>query len=523
MRTVMSLVAWLAAAGVITPGWSQEANPPPVAARSVVVPVAGQRGIVFDVPGRWTHDMTSTGDGVSATLRLRPAEGDTFSALVTVTPAPDGAGRIDSFDALRGAAEAMRAAALPRAVEEELPLEEISGSTLRCLCFAGTDRQFVGKAPPPGEWQTVTAVACGAGSLLVSATILTNGKDVPERSETLRIIAAGRPASPDEARAAQPTLPDTPLPRWETRQFRFLTGEVFEMDVRADWGADVMGTDEVVTGIGLTAANADAAIMVVSEAIAPRPVAEIARKMALDRGRQLMKEFGRGVDLKLEELRHSEAVVGWHSCHRLGPGSPSAHVTAGAAARPGAVVAYEIRTLDCLDPTRAAMLEAIARSRLLPAQVSVATMEPVRHNFPGKSWSLLLTLPGFELEPVEVDEDRGHVVLRGSHPATSVVISAWLERAAGPGGAAHFRAQHVAAHTRGPYRRTGVKQWERGEMALLEGLVVKHDGLRLQQKNVNAFLARDGIWIDVHLSKLGYEPSEWGPFADILDGIRLDP
>jgi len=62
--------------------------------------------------------------------------------------------------------------------------------------------------------------------------------------------------------------------------------------------------------------------------------------------------------------------------------------------------------------------------------------------------------------------------------------------------------------------RQDVKRSERGNMALLETFVPSYKGQQVNQKSVNAYLVRDGVWIDVHLSKVGFKDADMALYED---------
>lgn len=48
------------------------------------------------------------------------------------------------------------------------------------------------------------------------------------------------------------------------------------------------------------------------------------------------------------------------------------------------------------------------------------------------------------------------------------------------------------------------------------------DGLNLRQHHLNAHYIIDGVWIDMHLSKVNYRPADRELFASFVRSIRID-
>jgi hypothetical protein len=59
-------------------------------------------------------------------------------------------------------------------------------------------------------------------------------------------------------------------------------------------------------------------------------------------------------------------------------------------------------------------------------------------------------------------------------------------------------------------------------MAIFEYTMAEVGGLPLNQKHLNAYIARDGIWIDIHLSKVRWQETDMPAFEAILNSVRFD-
>jgi hypothetical protein len=74
-----------------------------------------------------------------------------------------------------------------------------------------------------------------------------------------------------------------------------------------------------------------------------------------------------------------------------------------------------------------------------------------------------------------------------------------------------------------PYDRSTVERSARGEVAVIEYLIPEYEGKPLRQKNVFACLARDGVWVELHLSKARFERADRQALERILGTIRVSP
>lgn len=143
--------------------------------------------------------------------------------------------------------------------------------------------------------------------------------------------------------------------------------------------------------------------------------------------------------------------------------------------------------------------------------------------YPGKSWRLALDLPGFEVPPIEWRSKTKAVRLLGENHAADVMITVFLERAGlGWSEIDHREEAWRRLQTSVPAERTDVRRSERRGMAILEHTVPVFRDERVPRRHVNAHLVRDGIWIDVHLSKARFKEKDQKLFDAVLDSVRFE-
>ena len=147
---------------------------------------------------------------------------------------------------------------------------------------------------------------------------------------------------------------------------------------------------------------------------------------------------------------------------------------------------------------------------------------PLKFTYPGAAWRLVISLPGFQLGTPKTRADGTGMALRGENLDTGTLVSIFLEKAARRGDAKACRDYYWNDAGRGPERLKKVRKYERGEMAIVEYVLPEFQGIKVDQRNVNAYLAHDGIWIDVHLSKVGFTSSDQKSFDAILDSVGFE-
>ena len=141
--------------------------------------------------------------------------------------------------------------------------------------------------------------------------------------------------------------------------------------------------------------------------------------------------------------------------------------------------------------------------------------------FPEHAWQLQIDLPGFVLAERRAGPKEPHVMFRASHPETRVVVSAFLERNPELSSKEQCRAHYTAKLLKGPFEHADVEQVGRGRMAIWRAMVPEFRGLPVRQQNVHAHLFRDGVCVEVHLSRVGYEPDDERLFEAVLRTVRF--
>jgi len=190
----------------------------------------------------------------------------------------------------------------------------------------------------------------------------------------------------------------------------------------------------------------------------------------------------------------------------------------------GLLVTFTLLTNVADAPERDQALEALRSARHLAPGSPWRTPEgAVRLWYPGKDWQLVLDLPGYEMPPLELSEQADAVRLEGSNPSSGMRFTLFLEKAEEGWSAADNRKHYWKSIRENlPMRRKDVQRYEKGSAAILEFVVPEIEGVPLDHKSLNLFLVRDGVWIDLHLSKDGFEPEDQALFDAVAGSVRFE-
>jgi hypothetical protein len=251
--------------------------------------------------------------------------------------------------------------------------------------------------------------------------------------------------------------------------------------------------------------------------------AEIARRKALAGSAE--------AEISLEELKGGGVKGFWFTAtdRDLAGRAPGPDewrcILQGAAAVGPVLLAFTLLD-DGPGPQRAQVLEVVRSARFvadgepdeaarLEPMPGVRTV-PLRVAWPGRSWAVLVDLPAFTMGARRDAGDGPYVV--GFHEATGIVASVAI-RPAGRAGDAAACLDAALAAVRGAYPAAAatIRTAAVGPAARA-AYTVEGD---VPHANAHAFLHREGLCVDVHVSKADPEPVDAERLEAILATVRV--
>jgi len=172
------------------------------------------------------------------------------------------------------------------------------------------------------------------------------------------------------------------------------------------------------------------------------------------------------------------------------------------------------KVLACL------LLPAVALSH--PARVQkTAPLESVSVSLANKGWTVEIGAPGL-VDETEGRRPDGREYLLANNSQTGLVLSVTLEDTKQPADGStcpdYLRKRVDALSQLGV---TDVNASQVNSLAVIEYLLPKAQATPLQQQNVVACTAKENVFIDIHLSKVQFKPSDESLFADVLNRVRI--
>lgn len=165
---------------------------------------------------------------------------------------------------------------------------------------------------------------------------------------------------------------------------------------------------------------------------------------------------------------------------------------------------------------------AVCRSASAADAAPTTATTTISLSLPGLTWGIEVTAPaGLVVDSKEVAPDGEAARLMSTSRANLVFVSIYLEKVPVKGDAKACRDYYWTKAKQSPFQKEQIRLSESGPMALVEYLVPEAEDRKVNQKNVNAYLAEGDYWMDVHLSQMDYQGGAQDPLAAIVKTIRI--
>jgi hypothetical protein len=189
-------------------------------------------------------------------------------------------------------------------------------------------------------------------------------------------------------------------------------------------------------------------------------------------------------------------------------------------------------------PQRDAALDVVRTARHLPGADEAGTAEgegdgergfeldagaqtvPLVVSRPERRVTILVDLPGFRVFKPRSGADGQSLLVLGQDPESGIVASILLRDGAGMDARA-CRADALARIRRAVPDLVAVRESEAGGAARVEYALEELHGRRVHQVHAHAFLAREGVCVNLHLSKAAPAPEDAARFEKILASLRF--
>ena len=140
---------------------------------------------------------------------------------------------------------------------------------------------------------------------------------------------------------------------------------------------------------------------------------------------------------------------------------------------------------------------------------------------PGLKWALSINGDNFNLKKDRLKKDGNGRMLYLLNRENGIIMSVFIEKAPLKGDESTCRKYYWNKTKKSSLKKTNIKLSKFKRIALLEYIIPFYQGIKINQKNINAYLSKDGYWIDIHLSKTSFITKNLKEFLKLLKSIKI--
>jgi tetratricopeptide (TPR) repeat protein len=161
----------------------------------------------------------------------------------------------------------------------------------------------------------------------------------------------------------------------------------------------------------------------------------------------------------------------------------------------------------------------------LPTPAQPAAGGVHRLSVPGQKWALEIALPGFVTQRDQMRGDGKARMIMAAGRENGYMVSVFYEPVSRAGKSAReYRDEglgYIKAGDGSPFKIDALKPVEYGAIPTFEYFIREHEGMRINQKHLNAYFVKEGMWVDVHFSKTLFKDGDEKVFYKALDSVRF--
>lgn len=142
---------------------------------------------------------------------------------------------------------------------------------------------------------------------------------------------------------------------------------------------------------------------------------------------------------------------------------------------------------------------------------------------PAQDWALAIDLAEFKIEKKGYSPDSSMFQLSATNAKTNMNMSIFIEKTTSTGDKNDCREFYWSKSAKSPLKKENVQKYETQDLAIVEHDTKEFNGQVVNFHSLNAYLSKNGYWIDVHISKVAYTKSDKKLFDAIVQSIAIVP
>ena len=141
-------------------------------------------------------------------------------------------------------------------------------------------------------------------------------------------------------------------------------------------------------------------------------------------------------------------------------------------------------------------------------------------SLPLLDWGLSVDINDFEVKKNYIAPDGSNRNTLVEDKKTGLTVSVYIEKARTPGDHIECRKYYWGKSALMHMEKSNIQLYEKPNIAFVEFDIKEDNGNEINYHSLNAFLSKDGYWIDVHISKNSYTKADDELFAEIVKTIK---
>jgi len=144
-----------------------------------------------------------------------------------------------------------------------------------------------------------------------------------------------------------------------------------------------------------------------------------------------------------------------------------------------------------------------------------------KFKMPGENWNLEINLDGFEIKKEGFSPDNTMFQLSAIDTKNQINLSIFIEKTESKGDKEECREFYWNKAKNSSLAKENLKKYETENLALIEHDTKEYNGQIVNFHSLNAYLAKNGYWIDIHISKIGFTKKDEQTFKIVTESITL--
>ena len=140
---------------------------------------------------------------------------------------------------------------------------------------------------------------------------------------------------------------------------------------------------------------------------------------------------------------------------------------------------------------------------------------------PKEDWSLEIDLEGFKIEKEGFSPDSTMFQFSAINGKKKISLSIFIEKTESKGGKEECRKFYWNKAKNSPLAKENLKKYETDNLAVIEHDTKEYNGQVVSFHSLNAYLVKNGYWMDVHISKAGFTKKDKIVFKKIIESIAV--